>query len=135
LYFEEGYLAPNYYTQFTNQRQKFSEDLASLGSDTERLSCLAYPERESKEVRDKIVCAQFIALSDGFIKRIRQLKGIVSLKTALEKAMAIKIIQENCFENKVKGIFSNEIKKKKYYLKENVSNVASKGICVRDVFH
>jgi len=63
----------------------------------ERLSRLAYP-KWLKEVGNKIACAQFIiALSDGFIKRILQLEGIVSLKTALERAVAIKIIQENSF--------------------------------------
>jgi len=60
-------------------------------------SRLVYPEY-SKEVRDKIACAQCIAvLSDGFIKCTLQLEGIVLLKTTLERAMAIKIIQENSF--------------------------------------
>jgi len=36
-------------------------------------------------------------LSDGFIKHTLQLEGIVSLKTALERVMAIKVIQENSF--------------------------------------
>jgi hypothetical protein len=58
-----------YYTQFINRKQKFSEDFATLGADVERLSRLAYPEC-SKEVRDKIACAQFVtALSEEFIKR------------------------------------------------------------------
>jgi len=60
LHFGEGHLAQTYYTQFTNRRQKFSEDLASLGWNIERLSRLAY-RKCSKEVRDKIACAQFIA--------------------------------------------------------------------------
>jgi len=49
-------------------------------------------------VRDKIACAQFIAaLSDGFLKRTLQLENITSLKTAVERAMAVKVIQENSF--------------------------------------
>jgi len=37
-------------------------------------------------------------LSDGFIKRSLQVREeIISLKTALERAMAIKVIQENSF--------------------------------------
>jgi len=63
------------------------------------MSRLAYPEC-TKEVRDKITCAQFIAaLSDGFIKRTLQLKGIILLKSALERAMAI-TIQGNSFVKK-----------------------------------
>jgi len=90
-------LAWTYYAQFTNRRQKFSEDLATLGADLEKLSRLAYPEC-SHEIRDKIACAQFIAgLTDGFIKRTLQLEGISSLKSAVERAMAVKIIQENSF--------------------------------------
>ncbi|CAL1672121.1 unnamed protein product [Lasius platythorax] len=97
LRFGEGHLAQTYYTQFTNRRQKISEDLASLGADLERLSRLAYPEC-SHEVRDKIACAQFIAaLSDGFVKRTLQLESISSLKSAIERAMAVKVIQENSF--------------------------------------
>jgi len=62
--------------------------------------CRAYPEC-TKEVRDKIACAQFIAaLTDSFIKRTLQLEGVNLLKTALERAMAIKAIQRNGF---VKG--------------------------------
>jgi len=100
LYFEEEHSAQTYYTQFTNRKQKSFEDLAALGSDIERLSRLAYPEC-TKEVRDKIACAQFIvALTDGFIKRTLELEGVNSLKTALERAMAIKAIQGNSF---VKG--------------------------------
>jgi len=33
-----------------------------------------------------------------------QLEGIVSFKTALERAMGIKIIQENFFKNKEKNL-------------------------------
>lgn len=97
LRFGDGHLFQTYYTQFTNRKQKFSEDLASLGTDLERLSRLAYPECD-ENVRDKIACAQFIAaLSDGFVKRTLQLEGIVSLKLAVERAMAVKSIQESCF--------------------------------------
>jgi len=97
LRFGDGHLAQTYYTQFTNRKQRNSEDLASLGADLERLSRLAYPEC-SHEVRDKIACAQFIAaLSDGFLKRTLQLENITSLKVAVERAMAVKVIQENSF--------------------------------------
>jgi len=107
LYFGEGHLARTYYAQFTNRKQKSFEDLTALGSDIERLSRLAYPEC-AKEVRDKIACAQFIAaLKDGFIKRTLQLEGVNSLRTALERAMAIKAIQENSF---IKG---NDFRKEK----------------------
>lgn len=61
-------MAQIYYTQFTNRRQKFSKD-SFLGADIERLSRLGYPEC-TREVRDKIACAQFIAaISNSFIKR------------------------------------------------------------------
>lgn len=51
--------------------------------------------------RDKIACAQYVAaLSDGFIKRTLQLEGINSLKTAIERSKAIKVIHENSFEKK-----------------------------------
>lgn len=71
LRFGEGHLAQTYYTQFTNRKQKNSEDLPTLVADLERLLRLAYPEC-SHEVRDKIACAQFIAaLTDEFIKKIR----------------------------------------------------------------
>jgi len=98
LHFEEGHLAQTYYTQFTNrQRQRSFENLAALGSDIEQLSRLAYSDH-TKEVRDKIACAQFIAaLTDGFIKRTLQFEGINSLRTALERDMAIKTIQGNSF--------------------------------------
>lgn len=55
LRFGDGHLAQTYYTQFTNRKQKFSEDLASLGADIERLSRLAYPECNDN-VRNKIAC-------------------------------------------------------------------------------
>jgi len=116
LYFEEGHLAQTYYTQFTNRRQKSFKDLAALDSDIERLSRLAYPEC-TKEVRDKIACAQFIAaLSDGFIKRTLQLEGVNSLRTALERAMAIKAIQGNSF---VKGNDFRREKGKSKFIDKN----------------
>jgi len=97
LRFGEGHLSQTYYMQFTNRKQKFLEDLPTLGTDLERLSRLAYPEC-SHEIRDKIACAQFVAaLSDGFIKRTLQLENVSSLKSAVERAMAIKVIQENSF--------------------------------------
>ncbi|EFN70115.1 hypothetical protein EAG_12930, partial [Camponotus floridanus] len=37
LRFEEAHLAQTYYTQFTNRKQKSSEDLPSLAADLERL--------------------------------------------------------------------------------------------------
>ncbi|XP_029178454.1 uncharacterized protein LOC114946194 [Nylanderia fulva] len=99
FHFGEEHSAQSYYTQFTNRRQKSSEDLASLGADLERLSRLAYPEC-SHEVRDKIACAQFItAISDGFLKRTLQLESITSLKSAIQRAMAI-IVPRN-FINQV----------------------------------
>jgi len=59
----------NYYSQFTNRKQKFGENIASLGFDIERLSQLAYPEC-SDSIRYKIACAQFVsALFDRFVKR------------------------------------------------------------------
>jgi len=95
LHFGKGHLAQTFYTQFTNQKQKPFEELAALGADIERLSRLAYPEC-TKEIRDKVACAQFIAaLSDGFIRRTLQLEGVSSLRTALERAMAIKAILGN----------------------------------------
>ncbi|KAL6262064.1 hypothetical protein P5V15_007158 [Pogonomyrmex californicus] len=53
-------------------------------------------------MRDKIACSQFIvALSDGNIKQILQLEGLTSLRLAVERAMAIKIMRENSFGRKV----------------------------------
>jgi len=92
-----------------NRRQKSIKDLASLGLNIEQLSRLAYPEC-TKKIRDKIACAQFIAtLSDGFIKRL-QLEEVISLKSAKERAMAIKAIQKNNF------IKRNEERNDFYYL-------------------
>lgn len=73
------------------------EDLQTLGAEIERLSRLAYPEC-THEIRDKIACAQFVAaLTDGFLKRTIQLENINSLKSAIERAMAIRVIQGNSF--------------------------------------
>jgi hypothetical protein len=94
----EVHLTQVYYTQFTNRKQKLSEDLTTLSADLERLSRLAYPEC-TDIIRDKIACAQFIAaLSDGFIKRTLQLENVTSLKSAIERAMAIKVVQKNSFK-------------------------------------
>lgn len=74
LHFREGHLSQTYYAQITNRKQKFSEDLPTLGADLKILSRLAY-SKCSHEGRDKIACAQFMAaLSDGFVKRILQLE-------------------------------------------------------------
>lgn len=44
-----------------------------------------YPEN-SQEVKDKIVCAQFVtALSDGFVRITLQLEGVTSLKMAIKE--------------------------------------------------
>jgi len=90
--FREGHSAQSYYFQFTNRRQKFGEDFVTLGTDLKRLVRLAYFEC-SLEVREKIACVQFIsALMDGFIKRILQLEGVNSLKAAVERSVAMKVI-------------------------------------------
>jgi len=100
LRFGEEYMAQTFYAQFTNRKQKFGEDLPTLGAELERLCRLAYPECTS-EIRDKIASAQFIAaLSDGFLRRTLQLEGVTSLRTAIERAMAVKVIQENSFTQK-----------------------------------
>ncbi|KMQ92777.1 hypothetical protein RF55_7192, partial [Lasius niger] len=79
---------------FTNRKEKSIEDEATLDSNIERLSQLTYPEC-SHQIRDKIVCAQFVtALSDRFVRRTLQLKGISSLKMVVQRAMAVKVIQE-----------------------------------------
>lgn len=100
LRFGEGQLSQNSYTQFTNRKQKFGEDFATFGSELERLARLAYPEC-SYAVRDKIACAQFISsLLDGFVRRTLQLEGLTSLKLAIERAKAVKIIQGENFDRK-----------------------------------
>jgi hypothetical protein len=103
LRFGEVHSLQNYYSQFTNRKQKFGEDLASLGTDLERLSQLAYPEC-SFAVRDKIACAQFIsALTDGFVKKTLQLEGVTSLRSAVERAKAVKIIHGEGFQRRAGG--------------------------------
>lgn len=108
LRFGEGHLSQNHYASFTNRKQKFGEDLAALGSELERLSRLAYPECPYA-VRDKIACAQFVsALTDNFIRRTLQLEGVTSLKAAVERAKAIKIIQGEDFERGREGYNGNK---------------------------
>jgi len=103
LHFREIRLSQNYYSQFANRRQKFGEDITSLGSDLEKLSRLAYPEC-SQTIRDKIACTQFVsALSDQFVSRTLQLEGITSLRIAIERAKTIKLIQGSSFEQKKKN--------------------------------
>ncbi|XP_011863447.1 PREDICTED: uncharacterized protein LOC105559624 [Vollenhovia emeryi] len=93
LRFGEAHSQQSYYSQFANRRQKFGEDVATLGSELERLAQFAYPECPYA-VRDKIACAQYIAaLTDGFMKRTLQLEGVSSLKIAIERAKVIRIIQ------------------------------------------
>jgi len=104
LRFGETNSLQNYYFQFTNRRQKFGEDIASLGSDLERLSQLAYPEC-SQIIRDKIACAQFVsALSDRFVSRTLQLEGITFLREAIVRAETIKSIQRSNFEQRKKNV-------------------------------
>jgi len=94
----------NYYSQFTNRKQKFGENIASLGSDLERLSQLAYPEC-SQIIRDKIACAQFVsALSNRFVSRTLQLEEITSLREAIMRAKTIKLIQESNIEQRRKNV-------------------------------
>jgi len=98
LRFGEGHLSQNFYASFTSRRQKVGEDLASFGSDLERLCRLAYPEG-TFVLRDKIACSQFISgLADNFVKKTLRLEGINSLKTAMVRARAIKEIQEECYD-------------------------------------
>lgn len=106
LLFGEG--TQNYYSMFTNRKQKFGEDFASFGAELERLSRLAYPEC-SYAVRDKIACAQFIsALSDGFLRRTLQLEGITSLNLAIERAKIVGLIQGEHFERKKEKNFNGK---------------------------
>lgn len=93
--FGEGHLSQAYYSQFTNRKQKNGEDFVTFGAELERLARLAYSEC-SHESQDKIACAQFIsALTSGFVKRTLQLENITSLKTAVQRAKAVKEILEN----------------------------------------
>ncbi|KYN22676.1 hypothetical protein ALC57_04918 [Trachymyrmex cornetzi] len=99
LRFGEAHSLQNYYTQFTNRRQKFGENIAAFGSDVEMLARLAYPECPDL-MRDKIACAQFVSsLSDSFVKRALQMEGVTSLRIAIERAKAVQLIQGTCFEN------------------------------------
>jgi len=109
LRFGETHSSQNYYSQFTNRRQKFGEEIASFGSDLERLARLAYPEC-SQTIRDKIACAQFVsALSDRFVSRNLQLEGVTSLREAIVRAKTIKSIQESDFEQRRRSInFENK---------------------------
>lgn len=85
------------YIQFSNRKQEPGEDFASLGEALERLAHFAYPEC-SPEIRDKISCAQFVAaISDGYIKRALQMENITSLRTAVERALTLSVIQANSF--------------------------------------
>jgi hypothetical protein len=120
LRFGEELSAQSYYLQFTNRKQKYGEELAALGSDLERLARLAYPEC-SHEIQDKIACAQFIsALSDGFLKRTLQLEGINSLQLAVQRGIAIKVIQKNSFTQKVGNNYRNNYREKfNFVRKEN----------------
>lgn len=118
LRFGEGYLSGAYYTQFTNRRQKFGEELTILGGDIERLAQLAYPEC-AEEIHNKIACAQFVsAIQDGFIKRTLQLEGITFLKVAIERAMVIKVINENSFSKDKNQNKQNCFNRNKYNNKE-----------------
>lgn len=113
LLFGEG--TQNYYSLFTNRKQKFGEDLASFGAELERLSRLAYPECPFA-VRDKIACAQFIsALSDGFLRRTLQLEGITSLNFAVERAKTVEIIQGEYFERKRENVNRKSTNFGKFY--------------------
>jgi len=109
LHFGETHSSQNYYSQFTNRRQKFGEEIASFGSDLERLARLAYPEC-SQTIRDKIACAQFVsALFDRFVSRNLQLEGVTSLREAIVRAKTIKSIQESDFEQRKRRInFENK---------------------------
>lgn len=64
----------------------------------ERLARLAY-SKCAYEVREKIAFAQVIvALSDRFMKRILQLENVSSLRAVIERARAVKIVQESSSE-------------------------------------
>ena len=108
LRFGKELSAQSYYLQFTNRKQKNGEELSALGSDLERLAHLAYPEC-SHEVREKIACAQFISvLSDGFVKRTLHLEGVYSLKLAVQRGIAIRVIQKNRFTEKVDNNYTGK---------------------------
>ena len=115
LRFGDSLLSQNYYSLFTSRKQRRGEDYASFGAELERLSHLAYPEC-SFSVREKIACAQFVsALADNFVRRTLQLEGVSSLKLAIERAKAVKIIQESNFvyERRYNSNFKNNFEGKK----------------------
>jgi len=119
LRFEEGHLPQNYYVQFTNRKQQFGEDLATLGSELDRLVRLAYPECPH-EIRDKIACAQFIsAIFDNFVKRTLQLENITSLNLAIERAKTIKMIQGEGLKKEKENFNKNFSGKEKEVAREN----------------
>lgn len=61
---------------------------------------MAYPEC-AEEICEKIACAQFVnVINDGFTKRTLLLERVTSLKVAIERAMVIKVINENFQRNK-----------------------------------
>jgi len=99
--------------------------LLLTGTDLERLVRLTYPECSlSLEMREKIACAQFIsALLDGFIKRTLQLEGVNSLKAAVERSVAIKVIQKNSFSRKNEDCF----REKNNFIWENINKRGEKG--------
>lgn len=97
LCFGESELAQSFYLQFTNRKQAYGEDYALLGADLDRLSRKAYPEC-THGIRDKIACSQLVAaISDGYIKRTLQTEGVSSLRIAVERAKALKFINESSF--------------------------------------
>ncbi|KYN21733.1 hypothetical protein ALC57_05894 [Trachymyrmex cornetzi] len=115
LRFGEAHSLQNYYTQFTNRKQRFGESIAAFGSDIERLTRLAYPEC-SNLMRDKIACAQFVStLSDGYIKRALQMEGVAFLRLAIERAKTMQLIQGTCFGNKKENNFYLENRKRKNF--------------------
>ena len=111
LRFGEAQLLQNYYSQFTNRKQKFGENIASFGSDIGRLSQLAYPEC-SDSIRDKVRAVRL-----RFIRQIRKesasVKGATFVRIAIERAKAIKLIQENSFQYKKENNFNFRKKKEK----------------------
>lgn len=102
LRFREGLSLQNCYSEFTNQKQKFGESFTALGIVLEGLARRAYPEC-SFAVQDKIACEQFIsAINDTFVRRTLQLERITSLKSAVERAKAIKNISSGNYERNSK---------------------------------
>jgi len=56
LHFGEEHMAQTFYAQFINRKQKFGEDLPTLGAELEHLCRLTYPKC-TPEIRDKIASA------------------------------------------------------------------------------